>query len=100
VFSFLSCTKRAIWYSKTKRRAASWRLLRNWRLIGKKQEPGVRADIMAGYGSMSGAASRRGVIPRADYEQVRTEIVTKLESMVDPDGRPLNTICYKSVILF
>lgn len=37
----------------------------------------------------------QGVIPQAEYEQVRTEIIGKLESMVDPDGRPLNTVCYK-----
>jgi predicted AlkP superfamily phosphohydrolase/phosphomutase len=37
----------------------------------------------------------QGVIPKADYEQVRGEIIDKLESMVDHQGQPLNTICYK-----
>lgn len=37
----------------------------------------------------------QGLIPQGDYEKVRTEIIEKLESMVDPEGQPLNTICYK-----
>ena len=37
----------------------------------------------------------QGLIPKADYEKVRTEIAIKLENMVDHNGKPLNTICYK-----
>ena len=37
----------------------------------------------------------QGLIPKADYEKVRTEISEKLENMVDHQGQRLNTICYK-----
>ena len=37
----------------------------------------------------------QGLIPQRDYEKVRTEIINKLVKMVDHEGRPLNTICYK-----
>ena len=37
----------------------------------------------------------QGLIPKADYEKVRTEISEKLESVVDHRGQRLNTICYK-----
>ena len=37
----------------------------------------------------------QGLIPKADYEKVRTEIINKLEKIVDHQGQPLNTICYK-----
>jgi len=37
----------------------------------------------------------QGVIPQADYDRVRSEIAGKLESMVDPAGQPLHTICYR-----
>jgi predicted AlkP superfamily phosphohydrolase/phosphomutase len=37
----------------------------------------------------------QGLIPKADYEKVRTEISKKLEGMVDHRGQRLNTICYK-----
>jgi len=37
----------------------------------------------------------QGLVPKADYEKVRTEIINKLEKMVDHQGQPLNTICYK-----
>jgi predicted AlkP superfamily phosphohydrolase/phosphomutase len=37
----------------------------------------------------------QGLIPLADYEQVRTEISRKLETMVDHAGQPLKTTCYK-----
>ncbi len=41
-----------------------------------------------------------GVIPPQDYEEVRTEFITKLKNMVDHEGRPLNTICYKPEDLY
>ncbi len=37
----------------------------------------------------------QGLIPQANYEKVRTEIIEKLESMTDHQGQPLHTICYK-----
>jgi predicted AlkP superfamily phosphohydrolase/phosphomutase len=37
----------------------------------------------------------QGLIPQENYEKVRTEIVNKLEGLVDHKGNPLNTICYK-----
>jgi predicted AlkP superfamily phosphohydrolase/phosphomutase len=36
-----------------------------------------------------------GLIPKEDYEKVRTEIVDKLEEMTDHEGQPLNNVCYK-----
>jgi predicted AlkP superfamily phosphohydrolase/phosphomutase len=37
----------------------------------------------------------QGLIPKADYEHVRTEIVDRLESMVDHEGQSLNTVCFR-----
>ncbi len=36
-----------------------------------------------------------GLVPAAEFEQVRTEISARLEHLTGPDGRPLNTICYR-----
>ena len=36
-----------------------------------------------------------GLVPAAEFEQVRAEISGKLERLTDPNGRPLNSICYK-----
>jgi predicted AlkP superfamily phosphohydrolase/phosphomutase len=38
----------------------------------------------------------QGLIPKADYEKVRNEIVAKLEKLVDHEGKPLKTVCFKS----
>jgi len=37
----------------------------------------------------------QGLVPKEDFEPVRTEIINKLESLVDHQGHPLNTICYR-----
>jgi predicted AlkP superfamily phosphohydrolase/phosphomutase len=37
----------------------------------------------------------QGLIPKADYERMRTEIATRLERLPDHQGNPLNTICYR-----
>ena len=37
----------------------------------------------------------QGLILKADYERVRTEIAEQLENMADHQGQPLNTICYR-----
>jgi predicted AlkP superfamily phosphohydrolase/phosphomutase len=37
----------------------------------------------------------QGLIPQKDYENVRAELINKLEKTVDHEGQPLNTICYK-----
>lgn len=36
-----------------------------------------------------------GMVPPAEFERVRAEIVAKLAGMVDPAGQPLNNICFK-----
>ncbi|MGB0388379.1 MAG: alkaline phosphatase family protein [Ardenticatenaceae bacterium] len=37
----------------------------------------------------------QGLIPAPHYEEVRSEIANKLEALLDHEGRPLKTICYK-----
>jgi predicted AlkP superfamily phosphohydrolase/phosphomutase len=37
----------------------------------------------------------QGLIPKNDYEKVRTEIAERLENLVDHKDEPLNTICYR-----
>ncbi len=36
-----------------------------------------------------------GVVPRGEYEQVREELISKLESMVDEEGRKIHTKAFK-----
>lgn len=42
----------------------------------------------------------QGLVPKADYKKVLAEIVQKLESLVDHEGRPLNTICYQPEAIY
>jgi predicted AlkP superfamily phosphohydrolase/phosphomutase len=37
----------------------------------------------------------QGLVPKKDFERVRTEIVDKLEKLVDHQGHPLNSVCYR-----
>ncbi len=37
----------------------------------------------------------QGVIPEKEYENIRTEIAKKLEGIVDPEGKPMDTVCYR-----
>ena len=37
----------------------------------------------------------QGVVPAADYERVRDELVARLEAITDPDGRNIGTVAHK-----
>ncbi len=37
----------------------------------------------------------RGIVPRADYERLRDELIERFCAIPDPDGGPLGTVCYK-----
>jgi len=42
----------------------------------------------------------QGTVPPGEYEQVRAEIATKLEALLDPDGQPMGTRAYRPQDLY
>jgi predicted AlkP superfamily phosphohydrolase/phosphomutase len=42
----------------------------------------------------------KGLIPRADYEKVRDELVTAIEAIPDHEGNPLQTTCFRPEAIY